>query len=762
MKTKLAILLVVIVAISGFVFSQSYSTFNPIVGSSSVTASLNIVNPMNFGAFADGVNHAITAQDITDHSAGGSKKLWIGTIARTVTDGVTTAGSQTITSATANFTGADVGQRIEATGIPAGSRISGVTNSTTATINVFGFEAGSSGTGVTFSIGDYIAGDQWDYVALQEAIYAAFQNSTTTPNKANRWLNKQLYIPAGRYRVNKAPAMYEVQGGVVFGDGRLTTQIASIRARYPAWECNGLWFTQFTGIQWFSSNGDKNPGFPLYVVDGNWDGKHTQGVQGNTWKDCHWDADFTFAPIFAMCLHSTNSQGSENLWLDCHFNNPATVLGSAAVLIYTYNALQNTFIGGNFTQHITGVQVNAGSANLNSVGFQALKPQQQDLEGFDVSVVNSANAHVAMTNCRSESSKSIFAGNGVVFTGDSDVVDMVPPQGTWTANHAYAQGDSIVGVTGGNGNGHMHRCLVAGTSGGTEPVWNDNDGAPCVEILDGAITSGTTSLTTSGGFNNLTSFMPGRGIMVVGAGVAGANLYTTVVSGGGNNATLTASASTTVTSARAIASPITTDGGAQWIHDEYKEAFYNTPATVRNCSFRFGQVQSTNNTWPSVFEHCNFARSDWAYLGTFGTTPQYNGFRFPVTTTLDGKIATVNQITLNGGFNDGVTAVMDATPARNVATTATTGTMTVTMDREQITITPTGNCTFNASGGTIGYRSVFYITTSGTTSFTMTWGTNYKTTGTLATGTVSGKVYTVTFTCGPGSVWTETGRTGPL
>jgi hypothetical protein len=731
-----------------------------------VSGGISIVNPMNFGAFADGTSHPITAQDIIDHSAGGSKTLWVGTIARTVTTGMTTSGSQTITDTSGSFNSVtDVGQRIEGVsgGVAAfgpGSRISQVFSATSAQINCYGFGAYTTATGVTFTIGDYIAGDQWDYVALQEAIYAAFQNGTINPNKTSRWLNKQLYIPAGRYLVNKAPTMYEVQGGVVFGDGRLTTQINSIRAGFGAWECNGLWFTQFTGIQWFTANGNKSE-FPLFLVDGNWDGKHTQGVQGNTWKDCHWDASFTIHPCLGMCYHGTNSQGSENLWLDCHFNNPATVINSNAVKIYTYNALQNTFIGGNFSSHVNGVGIQAGSANLNSVGFQAIKPQQQDLQGYDVWVANSANAHVAMTNCRSESTKSVLMNNGVVFTADSNVIDMAPPQGTWAANYAYAQGASTIGITGGHGNGHLHRCVVAGISGATEPVWNDNDGNPTVEILDGGMTSGSTTLTT-GGFVNMASFMPGRGIMVVGAGVSGANLYTTIVSAGSSSAVLTAAASTTVSSARAVASPITTDGTAQWIHDEYNEATFNAPSTLRNCSFRFGRVQSVNNTWPSVFEHCNFARSDWAFTGAPGITPNYNGYRLPVTTTLDGKIATVNQITLNGGYNDGVAAVLDATPSRVVALTTTTGTQTVPMDRDQVQITPTGDCTFNAGTGiAAGYRTTFLITTSGTTSRTLTWGTGFKSTGTLATGTVSGKVFTVTFTLGGGN-WNETSRTGPL
>lgn len=93
------------------------------------------------------------------------------------------------------------------------------------------------------------------------------------------------------------------------------------------------------------------------------------------------------------------------------------------------------------------------------------------------------------------------------------------------------------------------------------------------------------------------------------------------------------------------------------------------------------------------------------------------------------------------------------------ATTATTGTMTVTMTSKIITITPSGACTFNASGGSAGQTATFVVTTSGTTSFVMTWGTNFKPTATLATGTVTAKKFCVSFLCLDGTTWCETART---
>lgn len=98
----------------------------------------------------------------------------------------------------------------------------------------------------------------------------------------------------------------------------------------------------------------------------------------------------------------------------------------------------------------------------------------------------------------------------------------------------------------------------------------------------------------------------------------------------------------------------------------------------------------------------------------------------------------------------------------SAATSATSGTMTVNMNTRLITITPTGAATFNASGGTTGQLAVFSVTTSGSSSFTLTWGTNFKTTGTLATGTVTAKKFSVTFICLDGTTWQELARTGAM
>lgn len=87
-----------------------------------------------------------------------------------------------------------------------------------------------------------------------------------------------------------------------------------------------------------------------------------------------------------------------------------------------------------------------------------------------------------------------------------------------------------------------------------------------------------------------------------------------------------------------------------------------------------------------------------------------------------------------------VTATMTST-ALDVASPSTLTASAANL----FTITPTGNVTINATGLTVGRRVVLIVLTSGTNSYTITFGTNFKSTGTLATGTTSGKYFIVEF-----------------
>lgn len=73
----------------------------------------------------------------------------VGPVTRTVTDGATTNNSTAVTSSTAAFQQADIGDTIAGTGIPAGTTIASVTSATAAVLSQ---PATATGTGVTFTI----------------------------------------------------------------------------------------------------------------------------------------------------------------------------------------------------------------------------------------------------------------------------------------------------------------------------------------------------------------------------------------------------------------------------------------------------------------------------------------------------------------------------------------------------------------------------------------------------------------------------------
>ncbi len=90
------------------------------------------------------------------------------------------------------------------------------------------------------------------------------------------------------------------------------------------------------------------------------------------------------------------------------------------------------------------------------------------------------------------------------------------------------------------------------------------------------------------------------------------------------------------------------------------------------------------------------------------------------------------------------------TPGTTVAMSFSAGTV--------FTLTPAQTETINASNCTAGQQATLIVTTSGTTSFTLTFSTNFRTTGTLATGTTTAKQFAISFMCN-GATATEMSRT---
>ena len=112
--------------------------------------------------------------------------------------------------------------------------------------------------------------------------------------------------------------------------------------------------------------------------------------------------------------------------------------------------------------------------------------------------------------------------------------------------------------------------------------------------------------------------------------------------------------------------------------------------------------------------------------------------------------STAGQFIVGGGFGSTVTAL------------ATTGTVSLDPTQGQIfSITPSANVTLNTTSVVPGQVISLIVLTSGTTSYSVNFATNFKTTGALSTGTTTAKNYTLDFVSDT-STYYESSRTAAM
>ena len=117
-----------------------------------------------------------------------------------------------------------------------------------------------------------------------------------------------------------------------------------------------------------------------------------------------------------------------------------------------------------------------------------------------------------------------------------------------------------------------------------------------------------------------------------------------------------------------------------------------------------------------------------------------------------GATANAN-LTLNGTFTQSGIAQGTSAVLASSATIAFTPSTVIT------THTPTQAETINFSAPAVAGTEIFLeVVTSGASSFTLTFGTNTKTQGTLATGTTTAKTFVLGFVS-DGTNWVESSRT---
>ena len=107
--------------------------------------------------------------------------------------------------------------------------------------------------------------------------------------------------------------------------------------------------------------------------------------------------------------------------------------------------------------------------------------------------------------------------------------------------------------------------------------------------------------------------------------------------------------------------------------------------------------------------------------------------------TLTGTLAQFNSAMSNGKFT-GMT-----TPATFAPTAAAPGAVAFSESNTLVVVTPNATGTYTTTVPAAGVICYLMVLTSGVTSFTLTFGTGFRPTATLATGTVTGRYFTLGF-----------------
>lgn len=176
------------------------------------------------------------------------------------------------------------------------------------------------------------------------------------------------------------------------------------------------------------------------------------------------------------------------------------------------------------------------------------------------------------------------------------------------------------------------------------------------------------------------------------------------------------------------------DGGVVWTQLDYT-VIKIASGSITDCIIPYGQIETVyGGQGGGVFvQHNQVSRPDYRIGG--GGTGQRGIF-------------SMNYMSASGGSTDAL--IVDSYTTNRVGgALATTTPLDITASVREgniIPYTPTQNSTLDATTTpAYGQEIQFVVTTSGVSSFNITFGTNFKSQGVLATGTVSGKVFIVKF-----------------
>jgi hypothetical protein len=238
------------------------------------------------------------------------------------------------------------------------------------------------------AVGDGVTNDT---AALQAALDAAYSPSG---HGANFWLNKAVFVPAGRYKITAPLKIVNTWGAHVFGDGMFSTNILNMNNNNPSvFVTNGVGYSTFEHMRLVPAPG--GIGF-----DYNWDNTGLSG-QMNTFRKIAFEGGKYCCRVGAggfMCDTST--------WIDCAFLGAVT----AGLLIANLNSIAHKIIGGNFQGNRIGIYVPAGGVNsIVGTGFQTSTD-------WDIQLDGGAQDTYLISGVSTESLNFVSAGNVAVAT----------------------------------------------------------------------------------------------------------------------------------------------------------------------------------------------------------------------------------------------------------------------------------------------------------------------------------------------------------
>jgi hypothetical protein len=118
---------------------------------------------------------------------------------------------------------------------------------------------------------------------------------------------------------------------------------------------------------------------------------------------------------------------------------------------------------------------------------------------------------------------------------------------------------------------------------------------------------------------------------------------------------------------------------------------------------------------------------------SIGNTTDPSANNLSVTGTITGTTITGTSLVSTGVITGGYSAPTAGTTAMAFGT------------YKVVKVTPNATATFTTTVPAAGTTAQLIILTSGTSSYTITFGTGFKTTGTLATGTVTARYFMFNF-----------------